>query len=150
MKLYNQYNKNTCGPIALLNILKLLGKDVSYKKSIVKLIHDCQCDYSKGTNQHKLQCAMTANIIYFKIVVALSLKRLKKQISKGIILCYFKGHYFVLTAKNNQILGVNYYSHKTTTIMTDDMLQVIADSNGLNHITTWRILNKETTHEQRQ
>lgn len=91
-----QNDESSCGPVALINTLKWLGLEVSYKSFIHIARHlckweDARCRDGGGTEDENLQKALDYFNINYKVATQPSLKRLNNHLDSGgaAIIGYF-------------------------------------------------------------
>lgn len=84
MRYIKQRDDYSCGPVALINILKWLGRKCTYTDlAMVKRL--CNCNQN-GTNSHNMENALRVLGIKGKHVSNLNLLEAVKHLEEGIIL----------------------------------------------------------------
>jgi len=128
-----QRDQFSCGPVAVINTLKFLGCNVTYK-SLPLVQRLCKCKSPDGTNPEDLEQALSVFGISFKRKIKPSLKDIDNHIKNhGAILlnyCISIGHYSLCIGKN----GKNNY---TLVNDLDDVTISGCDSLTIKHMTEW-------------
>jgi len=128
-----QRDQFSCGPVAIINTLKFLGCNITYKD--LPLVQNlCKCKSPDGTNPENLEKALSMLGICFERKIKPSLKDIDGHIkSRGAILlnyCISMGHYSLCVGKS----GTNNY---TLINDLDDITISGCDSLTIKHMTEW-------------
>jgi len=102
----SQKNNFSCGPIAILNLLKWIGLSISYKRNYEKLFKSCKCTW-KGTHQHVFQkCLDKINGVVIcpknlptieSIEAAIQLGQIVIMKSSYVMEKTVEGHFFIIS-----------------------------------------------------
>lgn len=101
MRYCGQRNQFSCGPIAILNILKTFRKNISYKSHYKTLFKQTGCD-KNGTFDNGLENCLKKQKLCYSIVRQPTIHDINDALKKGpIIFGYYdpnhEGHYAVIT-----------------------------------------------------
>ena len=120
MKLTKQPNLSSCGPTAIVNTLKLLGKHQT-RKDIYKLQKECKTSRTHGTSEKNVKKALDNRGFKTRYIEGPTMSEILNHLNNNgkIILGYdyicddgtFEGHYIVINSyKGRNLQVVNHIS----------------------------------------
>ena len=120
-----QYNTDTCGPIALINILKWSGQKVSVRKNLKSISSLCGCEKGEGTLPSMFMASLILLDFGYKKIKN-RLPDFDKVLDDGQIILVDQeedannedGHYYLVVGKTKKTFKcVNLYIGKSISIV---------------------------------
>lgn len=112
MKFCKQKNKYSCGPIAIINIAKHLGLNLTYKKHYYLIKTLCKCDKT-GTSIEDFE--NTLKILPVKINQPTNINKINIVITNK--------HAFIITNETDNYFKVQNYSNPKIKLLSKESLQ---------------------------